>query len=175
MTIKRVGRITIFSLTILALAGVVSCGLSYTKVNRDSPLMPLSLSEPHATVYFMRDNNYANMQLANNAVTIEINGKELASLSRGEYILARIIPTEGTVTIKSMSFVGGKPDPVTVSGSKTFNFAADQTSFIRIKMIDEEFRGTHFEPQRVEFNEARELARELRAVGKARQAPIEKL
>lgn len=168
-------RMYVARLILGVMAIVVLNACSPTKVFKDSPLSPPTSEEPYTTVYFLRELKEPQMKLARNAVNIEINNQPLMKLSMGEYVMVRLVPTEATVTVKSLSFMGGKVDPVILSGSKTFNFAAGQTNFIRIKLIDEEFRGVYYEPQRIEFNEAREIAKRLRPKGVARKHPIERL
>jgi hypothetical protein len=148
---------------------------SNTGVVKNSPLFPATEDDPYATIYFIREVVRTRMPVSEEAVTIEINDQELLKLSMGDYTMVRILPTEGTVTVKNLAMYTDKLEPIEMTGSNTFNFASGQTNFILLKTINEEFRGVYYEPVRIEFNEAREISRYLAPRGMARKYPIKKL
>lgn len=172
MTNNIVVRFPVLLICALALT-LGACTSS--RVQKESTLFPLTEDDSFSTVYIFREADKTRMAVAEDAIKIEINGEALLKMSMGEYFMVRIIPMEGTVTVKNLSYVTDKPDPVVMEESRTFNFAADQTNFIRLKAINEEFRGVYFIPERIEFDEAREISKRLRPSGLARKHPIRKL
>ena len=57
-----------------------------------------------------------------------------------------------------------------------YRFVGGRTYFIHIKQIDEEFRGTFYEPELVSLQEAKRLIKHLKRIGAAAAAhPIDKL
>ena len=132
------------------------------KVIEQSEALQHNLNQPYSTVYILRERPRYISGLPDQPINIDINGYEVGSLSHSEYIMLRIVPTEGTIRFSSLDIFGNDPQPRWLNGEETFNFAAGQTNFIRTKFIDGEFRGAYFVPERIEFNLARELAKILK-------------
>ena len=147
---------------LLALLIITLSGCSGTFLIKDNQALQTNLEQEYSTVYILREKPKYLSGLPNQAISIDINGHEIGNLSFGEYIMLRIKPTEGTIRFTSMDTYGAIHEPRELSGEETFNFAAGQTNFIRTRFIDGEFRGAYFVPERIEFNLARELAKELK-------------
>lgn len=158
------------SIMALALTGCVD-----TRLIANSPIVETKLDQPYSTVYFLREDLGLNRGLPDDTVLIDINGNDLAWLAQGEYVMFRIKPIEATVRVRSSDIIGDTPTPQELAGEETFNFAAGQTNFIRLKMVDGEFRGTYYQPERVESAKARQLSETLKPVGEAKRHPISKL
>jgi len=150
-------------ITIAAVILIISLsGCSGTHLIDDSQALQLNLEQEYSTIYILRENPKYLTGFPNQPIRIDINGYDIGALSYGEYIMLRIKPTEGTVRFSSMDVYGSIQKPRELSGEETFNFSAGQTNFIRTRFIDGEFRGAYFVPERIEFNLARELAKELK-------------
>lgn len=137
-------------------------GCSGTLLIDDSQALQLNLEQEYSTIYILRENPNYLTGFPNQPIHIDINGYDIGALSYGEYIMLHIKPTEGTIRFTSMDIYGSIQKPRELSGEETSNFAAGQTNFIRTRFIDGEFRGAYFVPERIEFNLARELAKELK-------------
>ncbi len=146
--------------TALLLALLIS-GCTGTHIIEESSVIQLNLAQEYSTVYILREKPTYISGIVDQPFDIDINGSDVGSLSYGEYIMLRIKPTEGTIRFSSLDVYGPVRHARPLSGEETFNFAAGQTNFIRSRMIDGEFRGAYFVPERIEFNLARELAAEL--------------
>ncbi len=146
----------------LGVIAVMVSGCSGTQIIEDSPVMQLNPEQPYSTVYILREHPKYRTGFPEQPIKIDINGHDVGSLSYGEYIMLKIKPTEGTIRFTSLDIYGPVPDPRELSGEETFNLAAGQTNFIRVKFIDGEFRGAYFVPERIEFNTAREISKRLR-------------
>lgn len=160
---------------ILVMLSMLLSGCAGSKIVRDSPIIQQNLDQPYSTIYFLRNDDKVFRGLAEDAVWVEINGQNVVKLAKGEYAMIRIKPIESTVRVISMSYIGTNPYPQEVYGEDTFNFAANQTNFINISIRDGEFRGVYFMPVRVESNEARAIARDLRPAGVDKGHRIENL
>lgn len=145
-----------------ALLSMILSGCTGTKVIQESEALQANLNQPYSTVYILRERPRYISGLPDQPIKIDINGYEVGALSYSEYIMLRIVPTEGTIRFTSLDVFGAVPEPRWMVGEETFNFAAGQTNFIRAKFIDGEFRGAYFVPERIEFNLARELAKTLK-------------
>lgn len=172
MRIRVIIKILIGMMALIA--GLTGC--TNSKIYEKSRALQLNENDAYSTVYFLRPEVKRGITgVVDNSIRVEINGEETVALSQGEYVMVRVVPSEAVVTFKSLSMVGSKIEPQEMRGSQTFNFAAEQTNFILVKAINEEFRGAYFMPERIEFNEARKIARDLTPAGAARKRPIEKL
>ncbi|MEW5754777.1 MAG: hypothetical protein AB1810_00590 [Pseudomonadota bacterium] len=160
----------IASIAVLTLTGCVD-----TRFIANSPIVETNLDQPYSTVYFLREDLGLNRGLPDDTVLVDINGNDLVYLAQGEYVMLRIKPIEATVRVRSWDVIGDNPAPQEIAGEETFNFAAGQTNFIRLKLVDGEFRGTYYVPERIESAKARMLAEKLKPVGEAKQHPISKL
>ncbi len=170
------GKLTMRLFLLLAsIAALTQVGCVDTRLIANSPIVETKLDQPYSTVYFLREDRGLTRGLPDDTVLIDINGNDLGWLAQGEYVMFRIKPIEATVRVRSWDIVGDQAAPQELSGEETFNFAAGQTNFIRLKMIDGEFRGTYYLPERIESAKARLLSEKLKPVGEAKKHPISTL
>ena len=164
------------SMWVMAVAAVLLLSACVeSKIFKKSEIIQHQLEQQYSVVYFLREDTGLIRGLPDDKVLIDINGHNLVRLAIGEYVMFRIKPIEATVRISSYDIAGKDPYPREMFGEDTFNFVAGQTNFIRVKMIDAEFRGTYFEPERVESFVAREISKKLRPAGEAAENPISDL
>jgi hypothetical protein len=128
-----------------------------------------------AYAYFIRPKPYKSKGVADEAVRIEFQEKVLLELDEGSYALLRIKPSKGELKVYNKTKFINKIHPVEVWRAREYKFIEGKTYFIHIKRIDEEFRGVFYDPEPVDFEAAKTLAKKPRASGEARNAPIEKL
>ena len=156
---------------IMMLAGCAN--LSGTKVNTAHHLISREGENAFATVYFLRPGTERPMGFADNALTVELDGRELLTIAKGEYTLIYMRPrVRTTLTLENLTQKGRSWRTQKMDTSYEFAFAAGQTYFILLEPEDGEFRGVRFMAKNVDLFHAKEAADKLRAVGVAKSAPI---
>lgn len=161
-------------LLILLLAGVlVSC--SSAKMIKNSFVDNDSEDQYVAKVYFIRTMPLKYKGVADNRISIDINGEPLLKIDEGAYTMVRIKPTKTAVTTHSRTLFTTGFEPINVTRTREYNFIAGKTYFINLDRVNEEFRGIYYDPAPVTLEVAKKLAKPLRAVGKARDEPIENI
>lgn len=155
---------------------VILAGCSGTRVLPTAePALQRNPELPFSTVYILREESNFYLGPANGPVRIEINGHDVVSINESDYIMVRVKPGESLVVTKNMSRYGAELHPREMTATATFNFAAGQTNFIRLKVYNGEFRGVYFTPERIEFNRARDLVKRLRAIDVPANLRIDRL
>lgn len=155
-----------FLTTTVLLSG---CG---TKLYRDNPQLQTQSAEEAANVYFIRPRPVKPKPVADNAVTVDYQGKPLLKINEGTYILAKLQPGKGEITTHSITRFTNRPNPIKVSRSRLYTFLAGRTYFIHLKRVDEEFRGIYYDPEPVDLETAKSLSENLGKRGLARSEPI---
>ena len=169
-------QISLLFLTLLIISLFSGCAT----VNNKHPMVvskELKAGDPvnFAYVYFIRPKLYKSKGVADEAVRIEFQENVLLKLDEGSYTLLRIKPSKGELKVFNETSFINKIHPVEVWRAREYKFIEGKTYFIHIKQINEEFRGVFYDPEPVDFEMAKTLAKKPRASGEARNAPIEKL
>jgi len=160
----------------MLIAGLTNLtGCASTLVQSSHPLIQANSSAPHASVYFIRPGTERTMGVADNVLSVTLDQRPLLKLVKGEYTLVDLKPGQVTATITSMTSWGPQSKIKEISRSRDFTFADGETYFIIISPVDGEFRGVFFLPEPVDILTAKEISKHLRAVGKAKRAPITSL
>jgi len=159
---------------------IVSIFSGCATVNNKHPMVvskEMKPNEPvsHAYVYFIRPKLYKSKGIADEPVRIEFQENVLLELDEGSYTLMRIIPSKGEVKVFNKTKFVNNIYPVEVWRAREYKFIEGKTYFIHIKQINEEYRGVFYDPQPVDLETAKILAKQPRASGEARNSPIEKL
>lgn len=123
-------------------------------------------------VYFIRPKPYKYKGLADSRIRVDINSEPLLHIDEGAYTLVKIKPTQAKITTHSRTQFTNQTQPINVSRSRDYRFIAGKTYFIHLDRINEEFRGIFYDPAPVSLNKAKELSKNLRAVGIAKDEPI---
>jgi len=161
--------------TLLAVtAALQGCALlPGTRVDAANPQVVRNTDRPHATVYFIRPRTERTMAEADNELTIDLDHQRLLTLVKGEYTLARLKPGKFTLTVTSTTSMYIKtPKLHKIKRSRDFTFAAGKTYYIVMQMVNGEFRGVYNVPVQVEAMKARRIVKYLRAIGTAKDDPI---
>ncbi|MCC6207001.1 MAG: hypothetical protein IT488_02445 [Gammaproteobacteria bacterium] len=173
------GPAVIRSALTAAIAGLVltlltACTASHLESGH--PLVAGAGDEPSASVYFIRPRTERYLGVADNALRIEADRAPLLELAKGEYALVSMKPGPVWITVNSDTSWGPSHDIKEMSSSSEFSFAAGQTYFLALTVVDGEFRGVTYRPESVNLERARELAATAQASGAAaRNAPIDSL
>ena len=165
-TIKQV-------LLLLVVLVLVSC--SSAKNIKNSYVDNESEDQYVAKVYFIRTMPVKFKGVADSQITVDINGEPLLKIDEGAYTMLKIKPAKASVTTHSRTLFTTKFEPIKVSRTREYNFIAGKTYFINLERINEEFRGIYYDPAPVTLAVAQKLTKTLRAVGKARSEPIDKI
>jgi phage anti-repressor protein len=173
---QRNRKISLIYLTLLIISLFSGCAT----VNNKHPLVVSKEVKPgdpeyFAYAYFIRPKLYKSKGVADEAVRIEFQEKILLELDEGSYALLRIKPSKGVLKVFNETNFINKIHPVEVWRAREYKFIEGKTYFIHIKQIDEEYRGVFYDPEPVDFEMAKTLAKKPRASGEARNAPIETL
>lgn len=139
------------------------------------PLVQLNPSAPAANVYLLRPFTERAMGFPDNELNVELNQEKLLNLTKGEYTMVRLVPRDYTLTLKNLTEAGPLWKIKEMSKNFPFNFRAGENYFLVIKPLDGEFRGVHFIAESVDVFTAKQIARQLSAVGGANAAPISSL
>jgi hypothetical protein len=168
-TVKAVAWACVIS----GLLGLFGCAA--TRIQSSHPLVQKNVSAPSARVYFIRPRTERTMGIADDVLHIELDQRQLLTLAKGEYVVVDLKPGPVVTTVKSMTIWGPDSKIKEMAKSQEFTFDEGKTYFIVMNMIDGEFRGIFFMPEAVDLLTAKEISKQLRAVGKARNEPISKL
>jgi len=165
-------------LILLSLTMVLSSGCS--TVNNKHPMViskEIKSGDPEkfSYVYFIRPKPYKAKGVADETIRIEFQEETLLTIDEGSYTLLRMKPSKGQLKVFNETKFINKTFPVKVWRAREYKFIAEKTYFIYLKRINEEFRGIFYDPQPVNFEQAKTLSQKPRASGEARNAPIEKL
>lgn len=163
-----------FVLALLGIFGALWLSACAT-VNPQHPEVETRADAPTAMVYVIRPSVLKTKGFADNPVRVEFQGKPLAKLSEGSYILVRLKPSEGLVRVNSLTRFTNQSQPIEVWRERRYKFIPGYTYFIHLRQLNEEFRGVYYEPAPVDWDRAKELIKDARATGDARAAPIDKL
>lgn len=151
---------------------VVGCGS--TGIKESHPLLARSSVGDIAKVYFIRpDPGFRGV--GGNAFTIFLDGRELLTIAKGEYTLVNLKYFSGDVTVESSTVVnrGGMNTLVTVEESLPFKFDESKTYYITFKEHQKGLlQGTSYVPHSITEDVARNLARKLKPIGMAVNAPL---
>lgn len=128
-----------------------------------------------AMVYFLRPLMLKPKGIADNALTISYQGEAMLRIAQGEYRLMKIKPSQGDIATHSMTKFINKDVPIEVSRKRTYKFLAGKTYFIHIKQVNEEFRGVFYDPQPLNFQQAKQMAENMSAKDLADDYPLDKL
>ena len=169
-------QISLLFLTLLIIFLLSGCAT----VNTKHPMVISKEMKPgnpvdFAYAYFIRLKPYKSKGIADEPVRIEYQEKVLLELDEGTYTLLRIKPSKGELKVFNKTAFINNLHPVEVWRAREYKFIKGKTYFIYIKQINEEFRGIFYDPEPVNFEMAKTLAKEPRASGEARNSPIEKL
>ncbi len=161
--------VRLFCVAVLALL-ISACAV--TRVNLEHGMVQGDRSKPYAKVYFIRPFTEHPMGFSDNDLTVDVGGKKLMSLSKGEYTLVYLKPRDITVTMTIPAQVRGRWEVTKISQSRYFNLEPGQTYYIEARLLDGEFRGARFIPTTMSRYEAQQAVRHLRAVGDALAVPV---
>jgi len=142
-SILKIAALLTTSMTLLA-----GCALS-SKLNTGNPALVSSVSQPHATVYFIRPPLQRTRGVADGNVKIELDEIPLINLGVSEYTVVKLKPGKMDVILRSLTYLTTKPMPVEVWRSRRLEFLAGETYYVETRFIQEEFRGTYFQPELV--------------------------
>ncbi|MDH5691843.1 MAG: hypothetical protein OEZ47_01925 [Gammaproteobacteria bacterium] len=156
-----------FFLVSLLIALLAACASS--RVNQTHSGLTKSITEKSAKVYFLRPWGQRTRGVADNDVEILLKEESLLTLAEGEYVLLKVKPQKSYVTIKSETYLTTKPNPVTVSRTREFEFEAGKTYYLTATFQQEEFRGIYFFPKLVTEAEAKEFAARMNPVNELAQ------
>lgn len=159
----------------LALLVTLFTACSTTEINSRNTLIQhdSTAKSEYAKVYFIRPNTEHMQGFPDNPLNVLINGQELMKLGKGEYTLVYLKPHEITVTLENLTQTRGRWEVETVKQSRTFDFEAGQIYFLVTQPVDGEFRGVHFRPELRLAADAKVISKRLKAVGQAKQEPIQ--
>ncbi len=158
-----------FAVTLLLSSG---CATVYTQ----HPVLADKAGPDVVNVYFIRTVPVYTHALADAPVIIEFQGEKLLKLGEGAYTLLYLKPSKGELKIYNNTLFTNQPSSQRVWKERYYRFVGGRTYFIHVKQIDEEFRGTFYEPELVSLQEAKRLVKHLKRIGAAAAAhPIDKL
>lgn len=152
---------------------LVSC--SSVKTIKNSHIDNDSEDQYVAKVYFIRTMPVKFKGIADSRINVDINGELLMKIDEGAYTMLRIKPAKASITTHSRTLFTTKYEPIKVSRTREYNFLAGKTYFINLERVNEEFRGIFYDPAPVTLEMAKNLTKQLRAVGNARNEPIDKI
>jgi len=163
---------------LLLLVLVLSTGCA--SVNKQHPmLVTQDVKEgdniDFASVYFIRPDPFKNKGVADKPITVEYQDQLILTIDEGSYTLLRIKPSEGFIKVNSETMFINKLEPIMVWRARHYKFISGKTYFIYLKRDNEEFRGIFYEPQPVNFDNAKKLAEKCSASGEARGKPLDEL
>ncbi|WP_455202923.1 hypothetical protein [Kaarinaea lacus] len=161
-----------FVSTSLLLAFILS---GCANINTNHPALQVEADTLTANVYLIRPRMLKTKGIADNRLSVSYQGKNIAKISDGNYILLKIKPGKGEITTHSKTVFTNQSLPINVTRSRAYTFVAGRTYFIHLKRLDEEFRGVFYDPAPVDLKTAKELVtvENTRAFGAARSEPIE--
>ena len=157
----------------LWVAMISACGS--TSINKKHELFARDPDIAAAQVYFIRPYTYRERGLADNPVKIEINGKQLMELGKGEYTMARMKPVKISLTTRSLTLFTNKIEPVEMTRTSEITLAPDERYFLHVKQVNEEFRGVYYMIELVSLETAKGLINGVKSIGVPRKAAIDKL
>jgi len=157
----------------LGVGGCAAWGWNGTQVNTANRLVSAAGETEFCIVYFLRPLTERAMGFSDNALTIDLDGKKLLTLEKGDYTLVYMRPrVRTTMTVENRTEVGPYWLTKKMTKDYEFGFAAGETYFIVLEPVDGEFRGVYFTAKNVDLYTAKQLAHNLRPSGEARKAPI---
>jgi len=162
-----------YILLILCAITAVSC--STVKTVNNSLVDNNSEEQYVSKVYFIRAMPVKFKGVADSRITVDVNGEQLLSIDEGAYTLVKLKPFKGPVTTHSRTLFTTKYEPIDVSRTREYNFIGGKTYFINLDRVNEEFRGIYYDPAPISLEKAKEITKTLRAVGLAKQEPIQKI
>ena len=156
------GRRKIYWLGGFIAAGLmlILSGCSLTKVDRSFPLY--DSASTGATVYWLRPETERTMGIADNGVTVELNGERLMRLGKGEYTKVNIVARDYTVTLKNQTETGPHWHVKDVKKRSHMVFEPGEIYYLAVKAVDGEFRGVKFEVEQLRDYDARNMMAKLR-------------
>ena len=151
-----------------------------TTINNKHPMVvskDIKAGEPEnfSYVYFIRPKPYKPKGAADETIRIEFQKEVLLTIDEGSYTLLRIKPSKGQLKVFNETRFINKTHPIVVWRAREYKFIAGKTYFIYLKRINEEFRGIFYDPQPVNFEQAKILTQKPWASGEARNAPVDDL
>ncbi len=157
----------------IGLGGCAAWSWNGTQVNGRHHLISASGEALYSTVYFLRPLTERAMGFSDNALTVSLDGSKLLTIEKGDYTVVYMRPrVRATMTLENVTEVGPDWKTKKVAKDYEFGFTAGETYFIVLEPVDGEFRGVYFTPHNVDLFAAKQLAKNLRASGEARKAPI---
>ena len=135
-------------------------GCSLTKVDKSFPLY--DSASTGATVYWLRPETERTMGIADNAVTVELNGERLMRLGKGEYTKVNIVARDYTVTLKNKTETGPHWHVVDVKKRARWVFEPGETYYLAVQAVDGEFRGVKFQVEQLRDYDAQNMMAKLR-------------
>lgn len=168
----------IFSCIMMLFIMVIFAGCS--TINKQHPMLVTQEIKDgdnvaFASVYFIRPKPLKPKGVADKPITVEYQDKTILTVEQGGYTLLRIKPSEGFIKVNSETKFINKLEPIKVWRARHYKFIEGKTYFIYLKRVNEEFRGIFYEPQPIDFENAKKLAEDCFATGEARGNPIDKL
>lgn len=157
-------------LSILSAALLTGCSVS--RVNGNHSLIQKDMSQSYATVYFIRPNTEHPMGFSDNAIAVDVDGEKLISLAKGEYTLVHLKPRKVDVKLRDLAQLRGRWEVEEMSWRRQLDLSSGETYYVLAKPVNGEFRGVRFMPTQLSLHEARQAAKDLRAVGAAKENPI---
>lgn len=164
-----------FAVWLFALT-LIGCASLHSDVQESHPLVYKGGDAPFATVYFIRPWTERAMGFSDNTLSVDLDGRPLLFLNKGEYTMVRLHPrVRATLTLRNQTEVGPDWRIKEMIKDYEYSFAAGGSYFVVIEPIDGEFRGVYFVPTNVDLFTAKEYAQALRPVGAARDLPLSNL
>lgn len=165
------------SLYHLVLGGLclVLSSCAATSINKNHDLYVTDPDLAAANLYFIRPFTYRDRGLADNPVHIEINGKELLSLGKGEYTFIRVKPVKVSLITRSLTQFTNGIDPIEITRTSEIELLPGQTYYLHVRQVNEEFRGVYYLVEQVDLQQAKQLAEGLRSTNVPGSLSLDKL
>lgn len=162
-------------LSLLAGACLFVWSCAATSLNKTHELYVTDPDLAAANLYFIRPFTYRERGLADNPVSIEINGNELVSMGKGEYTFVRVKPIKVSIVTRSLTRFTNKIEPVEITRTSEIELAPNETYFLHVRQVNEEFRGVYYLIEEVELAQAKQLAEPLHSTNVPGARDLDKL
>ena len=158
------------SLTVIA--AVIAACAGTTSIQTSHPLLATDATSEKSMVYFIRpDPGFRGVM--DRPLTINLGGKELLSLSKGQYTLLPLTPGNADLKVHSHTVVGTSNTMTPVSTTTQLTFPARETIYLVFEIIPQGgLSGSVFVPRRVSRERALEATHGLVPIGMAIKEPL---
>ena len=162
-------------LLIIVFINLFSTGCSNPVNYKNSHIQSEGEDAHIAKVYLLRPMPVKYKGIADNKIRVDFNKEKLLTINEGQYALVKLKPSKGKISTHSKTKFIGSTTPIDVSRDREYRFIAGKTYFIHLQRVDEEFRGIFYDPAPITFQQALKISDPLRAIGDARDEPIDEI